>query len=219
MKALPHIDTIEQLEELVNLVGMLPLFSCHAPGFSVMDITSARYWWSDDPVRDPWQWRMTLAASGKVAYGKVFGGKAGFISLELYPDFANFRRDGYDFDALYEDGKAPRRWHDIMALFEKEAAIPSNQIKEKSGVDRGLQGALTKLQMCTYLTIGRFKRRKNKRGEEYGWPIADLTKPEDLYGDAVCRSGYCREPGQSRELVLKRLEPYMDMAAAQKLLK
>ena len=219
MKTLPYIETMDELKELIHEVGLLPLFSCHVPGFAVMDITSPLYWWSDDPTRDPWQWRMALAAEGQVAYGKVFSGKAGFISLELYPDFANYRRDGYDFDALYEDGKAPRQWHDIMALFDKEQAVASNRIKDKSGVDKGLQGALTKLQMRTYLTISQFKKRKNKRGEEYGWPIADLTRPETLFGDDVCRGAYCRQPQESREIVLKRLEPYMNRAAAEKLLK
>ena len=36
---------------------------------------------------------------GKVAYGKFFDKKAGFISLEWLPYFANYRRSGYDFDA------------------------------------------------------------------------------------------------------------------------
>ena len=31
----------------------------------------------------------------------MFGKKAGFIRLKLWPDFCNYRRDGYDFDARF----------------------------------------------------------------------------------------------------------------------
>ena len=53
---------------------------------------------------DPWIWRTVAAGSGEVAYGKLFDNKAGFVSLEWLPVFANWRRDGYDFDARWDDG-------------------------------------------------------------------------------------------------------------------
>ena len=34
--------------------------------------------------------------------------------MEWLPVFANYRRDGYDFDALYEDGKAPLKHKKII---------------------------------------------------------------------------------------------------------
>ena len=37
-----------------------------------------------------------IAAGGRIAYGKFFDRKAGFISREWLPVFANYRRDGYD---------------------------------------------------------------------------------------------------------------------------
>ena len=43
----------------------------------------------------------------ELVYGKFFEKKAGFISLKLWPDFCNYRRDGYDFDARSDDGLAP----------------------------------------------------------------------------------------------------------------
>lgn len=51
------------------------------------------------PEQDPWEWRCLMARSGKVAYGKSFAGKVGFISKAWFPHFANWRRDGYDFDS------------------------------------------------------------------------------------------------------------------------
>lgn len=52
-----------------------------------------------------WEWRAVLARTGKVAYGKFYKNKAGFVSKKCFPEFANYRRKGYNFDAAYEDGK------------------------------------------------------------------------------------------------------------------
>ena len=45
---------------------------------------------------------------------------AGFISRKWFPVFANYRRDGYDFDALFEDEKAPYKHKKIMDFFMEE---------------------------------------------------------------------------------------------------
>ena len=57
-----------------------------------------------------------------VLYGKFFAKKAGFISKKWLPVFANYRRDGYDFDALFEDEKAPIKHKNIMKQLYPEAA-------------------------------------------------------------------------------------------------
>ena len=101
-----RIQSWQELIDWVDEVGFLPLFRNEADGFSAEENTSDLYWWSGDPEQDPWEWRQLIARSGRVAYGKFFGGKAGFISRAWFPHFANWRRDGYDFDARYEDGLA-----------------------------------------------------------------------------------------------------------------
>ena len=53
-----------------------------------------------------WEWKGQLAKSGECVYGKLFRGKAGFVSREWLPDLANYRRDGYDFEGFYKDGHA-----------------------------------------------------------------------------------------------------------------
>ena len=47
----------------------------------------------------------------------------------------NYRRDGYDFDALWDDGKASRRQKKIMDLFAEEnedAELYSNEINQNA---------------------------------------------------------------------------------------
>ena len=113
------IHTVEEAISYINQIGFLPLFRNEIPGFSLEERTVPEYWWSDDALRDPWQWRKIIARSGKAAYGRFFAGKAGFISLTWLPYFANYRRDGYDFDALWDDEKASIRQKKIMDLFEE----------------------------------------------------------------------------------------------------
>ena len=107
-----------------------------------------------------------IARSGRVAYGKFFDRKAGFISEEWLPYFVNYRRDGYDFDALWEDGKASARQKKIMDLFAEEFEDEeyfSNELKQKSGFgkngDKGFEGIITGLQMQIYLCVRDFRQR------------------------------------------------------------
>ena len=83
---------------------------------SVEEWTDPHCWWCDDERVDPWRWREIIARRGKIAYGKFFDKKAGFISLEWLPYFVNARRDGYDFDSAWEDGRVSRREKVIMDL-------------------------------------------------------------------------------------------------------
>ena len=48
-----------------------------------------------------------------------------------FSDFANFRRDGYDFDALYDDGLANYRDKELYELLERESPILSGELKRK----------------------------------------------------------------------------------------
>ena len=203
-----RIKTPAGLTETVKREGFLPLFANSVAGFSVEERTFARDWWSDDPSRDPWEWRKLLADSGEVAYGKFFSGKAGFISLEWLPYFANWRRDGYDFDALWSDGKADRREKLIMDLFADGGELYSNEMKRLAGAGGGMKnfdGALTALQHKLYLTVRDFRQRRNKKGEPFGWPIAVYSTPEERWGRELTASAYGETPEASRERVFARV--------------
>ena len=129
-----------------------------------------------------WEWRAFAARRGRVAYGKFFGGRAGFISREWLPVFANYRRDGYDFDA-------------------RDQELFSNQVKEQAGFGKGgeknFEGTLTSLEMETYLVCRDFRQRKNKRGQSYGWAIAVLATPEHIFGRELVTAAYSEEPKDS----------------------
>lgn len=82
----------EDIAALTEEWGFLPFFAGEIPGFSVEECCPPELWFSEEED-GPWEWKGPVARSGRCVYGKFFGGRAGFISREWLPDFANFRRD------------------------------------------------------------------------------------------------------------------------------
>lgn len=203
------LHTVEELENYINEIGFLPLFRNEIPGFSVEERTVPGFWWSGDPKRDPWEWRGEIARRGKILYGKFFGGKAGYISMEWLPYFANYRRDGYDFDALWEDEKASLRSKKIMDCFEENTELFSFETKERAGFGKGgeknFDGTVTDLQMHLYLCVCDFRRKKNKKGQEYGWSVAIYCRPEHIAGRDRVTAAYSEKPSDSAERIFAHI--------------
>ena len=203
------IRTPEALLDYVDEVGFLPLFRGEIPGLSVEEHTAVSGWWSDDPAEDPWLWRAILAESGRVAYGKFFDKKAGFVSLAWFPRFANLRRDGYDFDARWDEALAPRREELVMRHFTGGEERFSFELRQLAGFGRGgernFEGTLASLQMQTYLVMRAFRCRRNKAGMEYGWPIAVYATPESIWGYDAVTAAYGEDPAESRRRMFEHL--------------
>ena len=218
------IHSAEELLKVINKVGFLPLFSNDVTGFSVENMTDPSGWLCGDPDRDPWEWRAILARTGEVAYGKFFRNKAGYVSKKWFPEFANYRRDGYDFDSAYDDGKAGRKEKLIMDLFwpkegeiwdaKEKTALYSNEVKEKAGFgkggEKGFEGSCAKLQMSSYLTGKDFRPRLNKKGEEYGWAVAIYTLPEYLWGYNYVTKSYKETPQDSYKKIIRHIRKNFD---------
>ena len=214
-----RVRTAEELVGLINEVGFLPLFSNEVTGFSVEEHVPAGSWWTGDINTDPWEWRETISRGKQVAYGKFFGKKAGYISRKWLPYFANYRRDGYDFDARYQDGLANRRQKLIMDFYMGEDAngdivwkkdeILSTELKKLAGFGKGGEknypGIITDLQMMLYLVITDFRRRVNKRGEQYGMSVSVMFPPETVWGYEAVTSAYSETPSESYERIAAHL--------------
>ena len=150
-----------------------------------------------------------MARSGKVAYGKFFGKKAGFVSKVWFPHFANWRRDGYDFDSRWEDELAPMRQKRIMDCFSMQEEWFSFALKQRAsfgkGGEKNFEGTVTDLQMGGYLLIRDFRQRINKKGAPYGWPISVYTTPEALWGYEHIASAYSVDPAESKALIYEQV--------------
>ena len=216
-----RIRSWQELINWVNEVGFLPLFKNEIEGFSAEEHVSPLFWWTGDPEQDPWVWRELIAQSGQVAYGKFFNRKAGFISKEWFPYFANFRRDGYDFDARWEDELASLRSKKLMDPFEIYEELPSSDLKKMAGFgkngEKNFDGEVCSLQMQTYLVIKEFRRKKNKRGEEYGMAASVYCKPEQLWGRETVTSAYDEEPKVSDERITAQLRKHFPHASEEQI--
>ena len=204
----PRIHNAIELEALVQQMGFLPFFTCAVPNFSIEEFTPSRYWFVDG-VDGPWEWRMELARRGVVAYGKLFAKKAGLVSREWYPDLANYRRNGYDFDARYEDGLASYREKRVMDVLLQEGPTLSKDLKRLAGFGgdglKGFDTVITNLQMQTYVTVHSFEYAHDKYGRPYGWGVARYAVTEDVLGTEVTQGAYDRPPEESKTRMIQHL--------------
>ena len=212
-----RIRSWQELIRWIDEIGFLPLFKNEINGFSAEEHTSDLYWWSGDPEQDPWEWRQLLARSGQVAYGKFFGRKAGFISKAWFPHFANWRRDGYDFDSRWDEELASLRQKRVMDQFTDKDERYSFELKRLAGFgkegEKNFEGTVTDLQMGGYLLIRDFRQRINQRGQPYGWPISVYSTPEALWGYEHISSAYAAPPAQSKALVYEQVQKNFPAAA------
>ena len=206
-----RIRTAAELTAWVQEIGFLPFFANEVTGFSAEEHVASNAWWTGNKATDPWEWREVIAAQHQIAYGKFFDGRAGFISPAWLPYFASARRNGWDFDGKWQDGRASAREKAIMEYFvnpESEdepeftgAAILSTELKRQAGFGKGGEknypGILTGLQMQLYLVIGGFQRRTNKKGAAYGMPVSVIMTPESVWGYDHMSSAYGEEPSES----------------------
>lgn len=121
----------EDIWKSVQEMGFLPLFQNDIKGFSIEEWTPRQLWFSDTEP-GPWEWKGPIIRMGDCFYGKFFAGKAGFISKEWFPAFANYRRDGYDFDALYEDGKAARKDKYVYDMVAESGSLLTGELKKSA---------------------------------------------------------------------------------------
>ena len=203
------IDFMEDLIKLIDEVGFVPFFENDIEGFSIEEHISPGHWYDDSGSGfwDAWEWKGPVIKTAKCAYGKFYKGKAMYISSKWFPDFANFRRDGYDFDARFEDGLASYADRDLFELLEANAPILSKPLKKLGDYGKngrtGFDSSITRLQKQCYVIISDFVYATDKSGNAYGWGIAEYSTPEKFFGKSFRTKAYKREPEESYARLLK----------------
>ena len=92
------VRTRQDLIDAVQEYGIVPYFSTSIPGFSLEEHCPPAVLFSDTG-EDTWAWKGPVIRATGCAYGKFFEKKSAYVSREVFLDLANYRRDGYDFDA------------------------------------------------------------------------------------------------------------------------
>ncbi len=222
MKETIEIASAENLEKAVLAYGFLPFFKNEIKGFSVEEMTQPALWMSDTE-EGPWEWKGPVARGGKCVYGKLFQKKAGFVSLDWFPDFVNYRRDGYDFDSRYEEGLVSQKDKAVYEAIAQNGTITTGALKKqlnygKNG-NKGFETVITRLQMQTYVIITDFEYMRDKYGKEYGWGVERYGIPEMRLGAKNVTKAYSKDPGESRAAVLEYLRELLPQASEGQILK
>jgi hypothetical protein len=210
----PLIENIDDLVKLTDEIGLLPFFENHIEGFSVEENISENNWWQGSAeggkvIWPAWEWKGPVIRNTGCAYGKYLAGRAVFISREWFPDFANWRRDGYDFDARYDDGLANRKDKTLYDLIVANEPVDTRSLKRKGdyrkGGSTGFDTSIVRLQMQTYVLITDFVYAVSKGGMPYGWGISRYATPEQWFGQPFTDAVYACSPQESRH----RLESHL----------
>lgn len=202
------ITSKDDMKALVEEWGFLPLFKNGVYNFSAEELTRRDLWFSG-ATDGPWEWKGPVIRESGCAYGKLLKNKAMFVSALWYPDLANIRRNGYDFDSRWEEGLAPRLDKYVYDALEQGGPMMSKTLKEMSGFGKdgrkGFDQVITRLQMQGYIVTTDFEYQLDRKGNPYGWGIARYDIPERHFGKSFTDRVYKHEPEESRELLLEHL--------------
>lgn len=214
------ISDKEQLERAVLQHGILPFFRNKIKGLSVEEMASPGMLFGlTDEDYGCWEWKGPVILQQTSAYGKFFNKKAGFISLNLLPDFLNYRRNRYPVlkgsleerileivrnhegitstdlkNVLFGKPKRRRTPEDLIDI------ITSEEPKRRPGIESPLQ----RLQMGGHLLIANFEYKYTSSGKRYGWGVALYSTPEIWFGkdfDILSRT-----PAQSLEFLIEEIK-------------
>ena len=179
--------------DLIQEVGFLPLLYSGVSGFSGPIVTE-----------------------GGCVYGKFFDKKAGYISMDWWPDFYNYRRHAYPAPSpgsIEEAIVLTLREHGSLITRDLRRLCGFTGTKMRSRFD----GYVTRLQMACRIVTQDFVYPRDKHGHEYGWGWALLTTPEDLLGKEACQCD--RSPEESLARIMAHLKQLLPHTPENKLMK
>ncbi len=224
------IRSMADLIDAVNRFGILPYFANSIPGFSVEEHCTPTALWSDTGD-DSWAWKGPVIQATGCAYGKFFLKKAAYVSRDWFPDLANYRRDGYDFDARYDDGLAKYQDKELYDLIDENAPVLSKVLRTNGGYaysnrfgrktegKKGFDATVTRLQEQCYVIISDFVYSMDKHGVKRGWGVAQYNTPEKFMGSAFTDTVYQRAPEESYDRLLNYLASLLPRAGEKELKK
>ena len=153
---------------------------------------------------------------GGCVYGKFYDKKAGFISMDWWPDFMNWSRHAHPALAegsIEEAILLTLREHGSLITRELRSACGFTGSKMRSRFD----GYVTRLQMACRVVTEDFVYPRDKHNREYGWGWALLTTPEQLLGKEACQCD--RTPQESLDRMLDHLGRILPRATEQQIMK
>lgn len=210
-----YVRSKQDLIDAVGEYGIVPYFSTSIPGFSLEEHCPPAILFNDTE-ENTWEWKGPVIQATGCAYGKFFEKKAAYVRKDLFLDLANYRRDGYDFDARYDDGLARFQDKQLFDLIDESAPVLSRVLRQSGGYaysgrwqktegKKGFDASITRLQEQCYVIISNFVYTLDKNGNRRGWGVAEYSTPEKFMGTVFSDRVYQRSPEESRERLMQYL--------------
>lgn len=200
-----NLLTCAELAAYVSRVGFLPLLSaggCPSAEMAVaeecryVELPEGGWEW---PL---WKWKGQIIRESQCGYGKLFGGRVGFVSREWWPYLCCYRRSRYPES---EDGSVEQM---ILQTLAEQGSMITRELRRLCGftgpkMRSRFDAYLTRLQMACRIVTEDFVYPHDRQGREYGWGWSLLTTPEALLGREACRAPLA--PQQSHDRMLTHL--------------
>jgi len=209
------VHTKQDLIDAIQEYGIVPYFPTSIPGFSLEEHCPPSILFNDTE-ENTWEWKGPVIRATGCAYGKFFEKKAAYVRKDIFLDLANYRRDGYDFDARYDDGLARFQDKQLFDLIEKNAPVLSKVLRQSGGYaysgrwqktdgKKGFDPSITRLQEQCYVIISDFVYTLDKKGNRRGWGVAEYSTPEAFMGESFSDNVYLRSPEESYERLMDHM--------------
>ena len=214
-----RITSCPELMEAIDEIGLVPLLDSGIRGFSADELVApeCRYVVTDEGWDWPlWDWKGPMVTEGHYAYGKFFGGKAGFVTMEWWPDLCNYRR------AKYPEPDEESIEGAILEVLRVNGSMITRELRTACGFDgpkmrSRFDGYVTRLQMACRVVTEDFVYPTDKHGNRYGWGWALLNTPERLFGHDSCLCD--RSPEESLARLTAHLKELLPKATDKELAK
>ena len=214
------IHSCPELMEAIQKIGFVPLLNIGISGYSADEMVSpeCRYQLKDDGSWDwpLWQWKGPIVTEGRFAYGKFFDGKAGFVSMEWWPDLCNWRR--FKHPKPSEESVEGM----ILDILQVNGSMITRELRHACGFDgpkmrSRFDSYVSRLQLACRVVTEDFVYPRDKHGNRYGWGWALLNTPEHLFGHSACLCD--RTPEESHSRLYAHLHTLLPQASNKQLTK
>lgn len=212
-----EIRSCPDLIDAIQHIGILPLLKCSIPGFSADELVApdCRYVVTDEGWEWPlWDWKGPMVTEGGFAYGKFFHGKAGFVTMDWWPDLCNYRR------AKHPQPEPDSVEGTILEILRVNGSMITRDLRSACGFDGSkmrsrFDAYVTRLQAACLVVTEDFVYPQDKHGNRYGWGWALLNTPEHLFGPEACSTN-CT-PKESRQRLVAHLRGILPTASDKQL--
>ena len=178
-----HMGFIRSFDEMMQVVqdeGFLPISRNEIPGFSLEERTMKEGWKTGKKEIDPSLWVERAIRGGDVAFGHFFVQGVGFVSEELFPYLVAYQRGNKDFaDRSFDRDSIAGK---VMELFGEQGEMPS-YTKGEARVILGeeIGEIMVSLSHATYLCVVESREEYLYCTPEYLWGRSYVTSK---YGES-----------------------------------